>query len=173
MSKLTRFLKDSRGFTLVELLVGITLLSITMSTIGAGLFRALGTQSSVVDDGLAINELRKSFSWFAGDVKMATSTNLSIGGATSSSVTLSWKDQFNDVDITHTSTYALDVVDNTRLVRTYTSNATSTSHTIAHRVVSVSFFLNGTSTVVAEMEVDARPGVTRTLSLSTVMRSAQ
>ena len=170
MSKLTRFFKDSRGFTLAELLVGITLLSITMSTIGAGLFQALGTQSSVVDDGLAINELRKGFSWLAGDVKMATSTNLAIGGATSSSVTLSWKDQFNDVDITHTSTY--DLVDD-RLVRTYTSNATSTSHTIAHRVVSASFFLNGTSTVVAEVGVNAEPGVTRTLSLSTIMRAAQ
>ena len=170
MSRLTRFLKDSRGFTLVELLVGITLLSITMSTIGAGLFRALGTQSSVVDDGLAINELRKGLSWFAGDVKMATTTNLAISGATSPSVTLSWKDQFNDVDITHTSTYSL--VDD-RLVRTYTSNATSTSHTIAHRVVSVSFFLNGTSTVVADVEVNARPGTTRTLSLSTIMRAAK
>ena len=170
MSKLARFLKDTRGFTLVEMLVGITLLSITMSTIGMGLFRALGTQSSVVDDGLAINELRKGFSWFAGDVKMATSTNLAIGGATSSSVMMSWKDQFNDVDVTHTSTYALD---GDRLVRTYTSNATSTSHTIAHRVVSVSFSLNGTSTVVAEVEVNARPGETRTLSLSTIMRPAK
>ena len=170
MSKLTRFLKDSRGFTLAEVLVGITLLSITMSTIGAGLFRALGTQSSVVDDGLAINELRKGLSWFAGDAKMATSTNLAISGATSSSVMLSWKDQFNDVDITHTSTY--DLVGD-RLVRTYTSNATSTSQTVAHRVVSASFSLNGTSTVVAEVEVNARSGGTRTLSLSTIMRAAQ
>ncbi len=172
MSRLKRFLADSRGFTLAEVLVGITLLSITMSTIGAGLFRALGTQSSVVEDGLAINELRKGLSWFAGDVKMATSTNLDIGGAASSSVTLSWKDQFNDVDITHTSTYALD---GDRLVRTYTSNATSTSHTIAHLVVSASFYhdANATSTVVAEVEVNARPGVTRTLSLSTIMRAAQ
>ena len=170
MSKLTRFLKDSRGLTLVEMLVGITLLSITMSTIGAGLFRALGTQRGVVDDGLAINELRKGLSWFAGDVKMATSTNLAIGGATSSSVTLSWKDHYNDVDITHTSTYGL--VDD-RLVRTYTSNATSSSHTIAHRVVSASFYLNGTSTVIAEVEVNAEPGVTRILSLSTIMRAAQ
>ncbi len=170
MSKLTRFLKDSRGFTLAEVLVGITLLTITMSTIGTGLFRALATQGGVVDDGLAINELRKGFSWLAGDVKMATSSNLALGGATSTSVTLSWKDQFNDVDVTHTSTYAL-VGD--RLVRTYTSNASSSSHTIAHRVISVSFFLNGTSTVVADVEVDARPGATRTLSLSTIMRAAQ
>ena len=171
MSRLTRFLKDPRGFTLVELLVGITLLSITMSTIGIGLFQALGTQSSVVDEGLAINELRKGFSWFAGDVKMATTSNLAIGGATSSSVTLSWKDQYNDVDITHTSTYGPVV--GGRLVRTYTSNATSTSHTVAHRVVSASFYLNGTSTVVAEVEVEAEPGATRTLTLSTIMRAAQ
>ena len=170
MSKLTRFLKDTRGFTLVEMLVGITLLSITMGILGSALFQALGTQSSVVDDGLAINELRKGFSWFAGDVKMATTTDLVLGAPATSSVALSWKDQFNDLDITHTSTYALDVGDR-RLVRTYTSNATSTSQTIAHRVVSVSFFLNGTSTVVAEVEVDARPGATRTLSLSTMMRA--
>ena len=170
MSRFKRILADSRGLSLVEMLVGITLLSITMGILGSALFRALGTQSSVVDDGLAINELRKGFSWFAGDVKMATSSSLALGGATSSSVILSWKDQYNDVDITHTSTYAMD---GDRLVRTYTSNATSTSHTIAHRVVSASFFLNGTSTVVAEVEVDAKPGATRTLSLSTIMRAAR
>ncbi len=49
-------------FTLVELLVGITLLGVAMSTIGMGVFRALGTKSGAVDDGLAINELREGFS---------------------------------------------------------------------------------------------------------------
>ena len=39
MSKLTRFLKDSRGLTLAEMLVGITLLSITMGILGSALFR--------------------------------------------------------------------------------------------------------------------------------------
>ena len=167
MSKLTRFLKDSRGLTLVEMLVGITLLSITMGILGAALFRALGTQNSVVDDGIAINELRKGLSWFAGDVKMATSTNLALG-ATSTSITLSWKDQFGGATTTHTSTY--DLVGG-RLVGTYTSNATSTSHTIAHRVVSASFSLSATSTVTAQVEVNAESGATRTLSLDTVMRA--
>ena len=52
-----------------------------------------------------------------------------------------------------------------RLVRTYDGN----EHTVAHRAVSVSFSRFG-QTITAQVEVDAAPGTTKTLSVNAVMR---
>ena len=161
--RLKKLWHSQGGFTLVEMLVGVGLLTIIMSTIGTSLFQALHTEKEVVDDGLGINELRKGLSWFAEDVKMANSTDLVDGAPAVSSVALSWTDQFNDAGVSHTSNYVL-VGD--RLVRTYDGNA----HTVAHRVVSVAFSFSG-RTVTAQVEVNAEPGTTRTLSVQTIMRS--
>ena len=163
MKSLKSFLHDSRGFTLPEVLVSMGILTVVMSTIGIALFQALDTQTGIVDDGLAINELRKGFSWFAEDVKMARSADL-VDGVPAPTVTLTWTDEFNDVGVDHTASYA-GVGD--RLVRTYDDNA----HTVAHRVVSVAFTLSNRS-ITAQLEVEAEPGATRTLSVKGVMRSA-
>ena len=88
-------ISQAEGFTLVEMLVGITLLTIVMSTIGTSSFQALKTQQRVTDDGLAINELRKGLGWFAEDAKMATSTNLIDSAPATSTITMSWRDYFN------------------------------------------------------------------------------
>jgi len=161
---LRNFLRDSRGFTLVEVLVGVGILTIVMSTIGTAMFQALGTQKGVVDDGLAINELWKGLSWFAEDVKMAQNTDLVDGAPAVASVTFTWTDEFNDAGVSHTSSYAL--VDD-MLVRTYDGNA----HTVARRAISAAFSLSN-RTVIAQFEVDAGAGTIRTLSLKTLMRSA-
>ena len=160
MKKLWR---SQRGFTLVEVLVGVGILGIIMGTIGAALFQALGTQAEVRDDGHAIDELRRGLAWIAQDVKMANSTNLEDGASAVPTVTLTWTDNFNDAGASHTSSYAL-VED--RLVRTYDGSG----HVVGRRVVSVSFSRSG-STVTAQFEVDAGEGTTRTLSVRTVMRS--
>ena len=160
MKKLWR---SQQGITLAELLVGLGILSLIMSTIGAGLFQALGTQAEVRGDGHAIDELRKGFGWIAQDVKMANSTDLVDGAPAVSSVTLTSTDNYDGAEVSHTVSYAL-VVD--RLVRTYDG----TDHTVGRRVVSVSFSRSG-NTVTAQFEVDVVVGTTRTLSLKTVMRS--
>ena len=59
MKKLWR---SQRGFTLVELVVVVSILTIVMGTIGAAMFQAMETEKEVVDDGLANSELRKGFS---------------------------------------------------------------------------------------------------------------
>ncbi len=165
MKSLKSFLHDSRGFTLPEVLVSMGILTVVMSTIGIALFQALDTQTGVVDDGLAINELRKGLSWFAKDVKMARSTDMVDGAPAVSSVTFTWTDEFQDAEVDHTSSYAL-VGD--QLVRTYDGNA----HTVARRVVSVAFSLSS-RTVTAQFEIDAGAGTTRTLSVKTVIRSVE
>ena len=69
-------LRDSRGFSLVEMLVGIGILTVIMGTIGTAMYQGLGTQQGIVEDGTAINELRKGFGWLAADVKTAQTSTL-------------------------------------------------------------------------------------------------
>ncbi len=164
MNKLRSFFQGSRGFSLAEVLVVVGVITIIMGTIGTALFQSLKTETVVRADGLAINELRKGLSWIAEDIKMAKSTNLVNGGPATSTATLTWTDEFADVGTSHSSTYAL-VSD--RLVRTYDGN----SHTVARKVVSVAFSL-ATSTVTAQIEVDAGAGTTRVLSVKALMRPA-
>ena len=144
--------------------MGVSILTILMSTIGVAMFQALGTQRRVVDDGLAVNELRKGLSWLAVDVRMAKGTDLADLAPAVSSVTFTWTDEFNNSAAPHTSSYAL--VGN-RLVRTYDGSA----HTVARRVLSVEFSRSD-KTVTAQLELDAGAGTTRTISLRTLMRSA-
>ena len=147
--------------TLVELLVGVTLLSSVMSTVGISLFQALTTERVIVDDGLAINELRRGVSWFADDVMMAQTSDLVDAAPATSTVTFNWINQYNDVGQAHSSSYA-HVGD--RLVRTYDG----ASHTVAQRITSVTFSRSGDS-VTVQLEVDAGNSTTRTLSLQNTM----
>ena len=159
MKKLWRCQK---GFTLAEVLVGVSILTAVMSTVGMALFQALGTETRVVDDGLAISELRKGLGWFAGDIKMAKSTDLVDGAPAVSSATFSWTDEFQAAGTPHTISYAV-VGDS--LVRTYDGIA----HTVTRRAVSASFSRSG-QTITAQFEVDAGAGTTRILSVETFMR---
>ena len=160
-------ISQAEGFTLVEMLVGVTLLTIVMSTIGTSSFQALKTQQRVSEDGLAVNELRKGLGWFAEDAKMATSTNLTDNAPATTTITMSWRDYFNVTStsgVLHTAIYALN---GGRLERTYDGS----THTVARDVVTALFSLAST-TISAQIEVNAQPGTTRTLSVDSVMRAS-
>ncbi len=156
-------LGDARGFSLVEMLVGIGILTIMMGTIGTAMYQGLGTQQGVVEDGTAINELRKGFGWLAADVKMAQTSTLVDLAPPVDTVTFTWTDHFNGAMTAHISTYSVVGGD---IVRTFDSQ----SHAIARDVVSAEFSLDG-RTVTAEFVVNAGAGTTRTLSVWTLMRS--
>ncbi len=162
MRGLKRFRSESRGFTLVESLVAIGIMTIVMSIMGSALYRALGTQQGVVDDGLAINELRKGLGWLGEDVKMANSTNVVDGGSSLPTLVMTWTDEFGGASQAHTITYSLN---GDRLVRDYDGSP----YTVARRVDSAEFFRTG-RVVTAEFGVDAGAGTTRTLSVTTLMR---
>ena len=167
LGRWTWLIRGAEGFTLVEMLVGITLLTIVMSTIGTSSFQALKVQQGVSQDGLAINELRKGLGWFAEDAKMATSTNLTDGAPAATTVTMSWRDYFNATSgsaVLHSAKYELK---GDRLERTYDGN----THIVARDVVAALFSLAST-TVTAQIEVNAQPDTTRTLSVDSVMRAS-
>ena len=151
-----------KGSSLTEMIVAVGVIVTLMSTLGMTMFQAVSTQDTIINDGLAINELRKGLSWFSADMKMAKTTDLA-DGASAATVTTSWTDQFQRAGLKHTDTYA-KVGDS--LVRTHDG----VSHTVGRGVTSALFSRSG-KTVVAQIEVQVSPGVTRTLSVKAVMRS--
>ncbi len=171
MRRATDLLKRDRGFTLVELLVGLGILSVVMSIIGLSIFQALRTESAISSDGRAINQLRNGMSWFGEDGKMVQGTDLVDGGPAVQCVdgvpcsSFTWTDEFNDLDVAHSLSYTL--VGNT-LVRNYDGNA----HGVAREVVATSFSRSG-KTVTAQLEVDAGAGTTRVLTVEVYMELLQ
>ncbi|MBI4282802.1 MAG: hypothetical protein HY672_04900 [Chloroflexi bacterium] len=153
---------SEKGYTLTEVIVAVGIMVAIMSTVGTATFQAVATQDKIVSDGLAINELRKSLSWFSTDMKMAQTTDLTDGGS-AATITISWTDQYQGNGVLHTATYT-QVED--RLVRTYDG----VSHTVGRGVSSVLFTRSG-NTIVTQIEVQVSPGVTRTLGVRAVTRS--
>ena len=153
--------RSELGFTLAEALVAVGLLTIATSIIGTSMFQALATQRIVQDDGRAINELRKGLGWFAEDIKMAQTADVT-GGV----LTLTWTDHFNDANQDYTVTYAKA---GNLLLRTHSVGTTINSHAVVRRVSSVSFSVSD-QTIWVDVEVDSTPDNTRTLSASAIMR---
>ena len=163
---LRRLISETHGFTLVETVVGVTLLTLVMTTIGPASFQALETLQVNSEEGLAVNELRKGLSWFAEDGKMAFSTNLTNGAPATTTVTMGWTDYFNATStsgVSHTASYALN---GDSLERSFDGN----THTVARGVVSAVFSLAST-TLTANVEVRGEHDTPRILSVSSVMRA--
>ena len=115
-------LTASGGFTLIEVVIALSLLSLATGMIGAGLFHVHGIQKFWRDGAVATRDLRHAGSWFAGDALNAESVLTSPPpggvplpcepGAPFSSVTLTW----DDSDSSHVTTYT---VSGEELTRTY------------------------------------------------------
>ncbi|MFQ6026122.1 MAG: type II secretion system protein J [Dehalococcoidia bacterium] len=159
-----------RGFTLVEVLVSLSILGIILGTLGTAFFQSVSTQRNIVDDGYATNEARKGLSWFAPDVRMAQYADVD---ALPDRLDLSWTDEFafdfNGSPTCHNSSYVLngDVLE-----RTYDG----ATHTVARRVESVAFLPptpgpDPANTVTIELVVETGPGITETVSMTATMMS--
>ncbi len=153
-----------RGFTLVEVIVAVGLITMAMSTLGIAMAQALTAGGKIGDDGVATNELRNAVSWLAGDVRMASASDLVDGGLPAASVMLTWTEEFQGQGTSHSASYQ---VVGESLERTYDG----VTHTVAYRVISASFSLSG-QMISASIEVSVRPGVTRTLTVNTLMRAS-
>lgn len=160
---LARFTRDESGVTLPELVVSISILVVVVGMVGSTMWHSTNIHGRILGDGVAINELRNGLSLFAKDVKSAQGSDLPTDSTPAASVTLTWTDEYQDVVVPHSSSYALS---GGSLVRTYDSVDT----VVARNVVSVSFVLTN-QTISATFEVNASDGGTRTLSLDTVMKA--
>jgi len=178
------------GFTLVETLVALGILSMTLGVIGGGILQTLSIEKFWLEDVTATREVRHAGSWYAGDALNAeevcrpgTSAELA-GGSSSVDVTLAWYDVVDvnnlpaDVckDIVnpglytlHTATYAQS---GNSLLRTVNTDGVQVSQlTLSQKVVNVNFTRSGAGDVLTmTLEVNAERNTTETLTLDTFLR---
>ena len=156
----------TQGFTLVEVLVALGILSIAIALAGGGLFQVFSFQASYQDKVVATKGLRHAGSWFSGD---ALNAQAAVDGngepldclSASDSVTLSWTD--ND-GAYHTSTYQ---VSGDSFQRAYDGRV----NTLADHVVTDSVgFLHCGNLLTLELEVEADSGQVKNTVLWTYLR---
>ena len=152
-----------RGFTLVESLVGLAIVSLIMSALGLTTFQLLGTEKGIVEEGVAVSELRRGLGWFSDDAEMARTVSLADGG-TASNLTLSWTNEYGGASTAHTATYALN---GRQLIRSYDGH----DQVVADRLLSVTFSRTGRS-ITATAVADSGLGDSRTFSLASAMRTS-
>lgn len=174
MKPIRQILSSSRGFTLVELLVSITILTVVVGIFGAAMFQVLSIQRFWTADIKAVREVRHAGSWFSGDALNATdvldSEDVRLTCTPSPSVQqikLTWIDQSGT---SHSVVYS---VTGDELLREWYTSGTSNGIPLvmATRVVSdsVSFTLCE-STLRLNMDVQADRGSTDNLDLITYIR---
>jgi len=152
--------KGHRGFTLVEVVVAVSILTLATGLVGGGIFQAQFVQGPWRAGVVATKEWRNAQSWFSGDALRTQTVDLIDGDGPSSSVTFTWT---SNNDVLRTATYATSGSD---LVREYGGVQTP----VARRVVSASFFRNG-NLVVMDLEISASGSNTAQSSLQIYMRN--
>ena len=163
-------LAGAAGFTLIEVVIAVSLLSMATGMIGAALFQVHSIQRYWRDGAVATRELRHAGSRLAGDALNAESvltspppsgTPLPCAPASPSpDVTLTW----DDSDSTHVATYT---VSGQELTRTY-DGATIR---LADRVIAQSTGFSLCNNVLTfDMSVTADRGNSESMSLKTRIR---
>ena len=79
IKKFRKIMGSSRGFTLIEALVSISIMVIVTGIFGAAMFQVFGIQRYWTDDIKATRTTRHAASWFAGDALNASAV-LDAGG---------------------------------------------------------------------------------------------
>ena len=156
----------TQGFTLVEVLVAMGIMSLAIGLAGSGLFQVFSFQTSYQDKVVATKDLRHAGSWFSGD---ALNAQAAVDGngepldclSASDSITLSWTD--ND-GAYHSSTYQ---VSGDSFEREYDVLV----NTLAEHVVTDSVgFLHCGNLLTLELEVEADSGEAKNTVLRTYLR---
>ncbi len=171
---LKRSLASSSGFTLVELIVALGILSAILGMVGDGFFQVLSIQKFWKDGTVATKDLRHAASWFAGDALNATDV-LDAGGVNRltcqpnpaiNQVTLTWTDA---VGTTQSATYNPS---GTTIVREV--NTSGILNVMAKNVVanSLQFSLCG-NLLSMQMSVEADRENTEEITLRTYLRKLQ
>ena len=158
-----RIAKRSDGFTLVEALIAVGILTLGLGLVGSTVFQSLAVERFWRDDVIATKELRHADSRFAGDALYTEATSLVDGAAPVNTVNLTWTDTGG---VSHTAVYS--VTGDNRLVR----DLNGMQSTLARDVVQTGFSLNG-RLLTFDLEVEADRGTTKTSSLQTYLRALQ
>ena len=178
LREIQRRLANSSGFTLVEVLLAVSIISVAVGVVGGGIFQVVAVQRSWADDALATRDLRHAGSRFVGDVLNAEDALDAPGGSRliddcadppanpASTVTLTWDDT---AGVTRRGTYSASAG-----VLTRQDEGGNQAVIISQGVVdnSLKFSLCGTL-LTLELTVDADAGQTETIRLRTHIRKLQ
>ena len=156
---LKKLADEDSGFTLVEMLVVVSIMTLGLSLVGTTVFQTLAIERFWRDKVVAIRELRHAGSYFAGDALNAESVSLIDSSPPVDNVTIQWAD---GAGVSHTAIYSLS---GGNLVR----DIDGAQIIVARRIVSVEFSLNG-QTLTFDLEVQADAGDTESISLDTYLR---
>ena len=157
--------RNSCGFALLEVAVGLSILSMGVGLIGTSVFQVLSIQRHWQDDRVATKDLRHTGSWFAGDALNAETVVIA-GTAQAPVVTISWVDNSDPNNLVfHSSIYSLDG-------DTLTRNDDGIVTPVAKGVVSAEFSLSG-RVLTLNMTVNSGNGGTTLMTLQTYLRVLQ
>ncbi len=155
--------RSSCGFALLEIAVGLSILSMGVGLIGTSVFQVLSIQRHWQDDRVATKDLRHTGSWFAGDALNAETVVFGIPPKTT--VTLTSSGIVDDKPYTHEQVYGWD---GDILTRTEEGVVTI----LADDVDSAAFSLSG-KFLTLEMGVNSGNGGITLMTLKTYLRNLQ
>jgi prepilin-type N-terminal cleavage/methylation domain-containing protein len=139
---------EEHGFTLVELLVGVSIMTVIVTVMASGLtqgFRGVWFQRSGLT---SLDETRRILPTITQDLQVATATNLVNGAAPVASVSITSIDpETYPTPTTHTTTYSRS---GNNLVRT----VDGVPQTVARNIADVNFSVSG-STYTVELTARA------------------
>ena len=159
MATITRLIRNERGTTLLELLIGIGILVSALTLVASPSASVLRQDDDWRADITAINTLQSTANWVAKDVVNATSISLVDGAGALDTMTLGWTDL---ASVAHTSVYSLISTD---LVRTFDGTAL----VIGRGVTVAEFSLSG-QLVTFSMTLDAASGSTDSKTSTHLLR---
>ncbi len=154
---LKRLLHGQRGFTLVEVLVALGIMSALGSVLVGTLYQMANYTSRGHAQLAVIADLRIATQWLAQDIQMAKTTDLVDGNPAvscssldpSSCVVLSWTDEFSGSATAHSASYSQVGAE---FRRTYDGS----THTVARSVTEVEISLQGRLITVTLTSTDSK-----------------
>lgn len=168
LKMIRRSLADSSGFTLVEVMFAVGIMSLAVGIVGDGIFQVISVRQHWADDAVATKDLRHAGSWFAGDALNAEDVQDANGDTLAcappkSGATLIWTDANG---ASHRAIYSASV---DRLVRQDEDG--NSVQVISGGVVenSVNFSLCG-NLLTLDLEVKAERENTEAMILRTYLR---
>ena len=126
--------RDDRGFTLIEVLMAITILGLITGALGTALIVALRNLDATQTRMAESHDAQMASAYVVTDVQSATAittTQPKCGATTSPVAVLAWSDQ----GIANVATYVLETAaGERRLRRTYAVGTSSNDVIVAHRL---------------------------------------
>ncbi len=162
--------RTSCGFALLEIAVGLSILSLGVGLIGTSVFQVLSIQRHWQADRVATKDLRHTGSWFAGDALNAETVVFG-GPPDEPTVTHSWSELVDNsipgspVFQSRSSVYGLNG-------GTLTRNNDGIVTTLADNVDSAVFSLSG-RVLTLDLTVNSGNGGTTLMTLKTYLRVLQ